>query len=218
MNNTKVWSDPIGRPSRLKQLGLTEAVLRLAVEEGQSAWANCTINHPPLHRGIVAWGEPIRSLRENLIPLGWKRYDAGNQPFVMNQAGNLAITVATGDENTGREDRNPCTKSSKGPYTESAITNNALAYTLFGDIRTAERKTIDARVTWVLLFHRDEETLEVRCEISLPSRMNEDGQVDEWLERVILGPIPFGGGSVRVSNEPPPQTPDIEINIKRRRA
>jgi hypothetical protein len=209
MKNTKVW-DPIGRPSRLKQLGLTEGVLLLAVEEGQAAWANCTMNHPPLYRGIVAWGEPIRSLRESLIPLGWVRYDECNLPLILNKEGTLAITVATGDEDTGCEDRNPCTKSSKGPYTQSAITNNALAHTLFGDIRK-----VTARTTWILLFHRDEQTSETRCELSLPFNMNDEGQVDEWLERIILGPIPFGGASVRASSEPP-RTPDIEIDVKRR--
>jgi hypothetical protein len=215
MQNTKVWSDPIGRPARLKALGLTETVLLLAVEKGQGAYANCTLNHPALYRGIAAWGETICSLRESLIPLSWQRYDEGNQPFALNEAGTLAITVATGDENTGREGKTPCTKSSKGPKTELAITNNALADTLFGDIRTANRRKIDARQTWILLFHRDEETSEIRCELSCPSKMNDEGQVDEWSERIILGPTPFGGAAVRISNEPP-QTPNIDIDIKRR--
>lgn len=212
MNKAKVWSDPIGRPSRLQKLGITEAILLLAVEQGQAAFANCTTNHPALYRGIVQWGEAVRSLRESLIPLGWRRYDECNLPFVLNEAGTLAITVATGDEYTGLGDKTPSTKSSKGPYTESAITNNALKNTLFGDIR----RVTEPRETWILLFHRDEHTSEIRAELSLPSNMNDEGQIDEWLERIVLGPIPFGGASVRISSEPPQTTPNIEIDVRRR--
>lgn len=118
------------------------------------------------------------------------------------------------------ETNNPCTKSAKGPHTESAITNNTLAHTLYGDIRSENRKNLDTRVTWILLFHlhrNADETFEIRCELSLPLKMNAEGQVDEWLERIILGPIPFGGGSVKLPIDNP-QTPDIDINVTRRRA
>jgi len=216
MNQTKVWDDPIGSPRHLKELGLSQEILLLAVERGQAAYANCTANHPALYRGIVAWGETMCSLRESLIPEGWKRLDETNQPFVVNKGGTLAITVATGDENVGYKDKNPSTKSSKGPQTEIVVANNALANTLFGDIRTPESKKIEARFTWVLLFHRDEEKSETRCELSLPRKMNSDKQIDEWIERIILRAIPFSGSSVRISDEPAPQMPEIKIDIKRR--
>jgi len=215
MRNVKVWSDPIGRPSRLAELGLTEEILLQAVGQGKAAWANCTENHPALYRGIVAWGEPIRSLRENLIPVGWKRYDEANLPFILNETENLAITVATGDENTGRKERNPSTRSSKGTHTKAAIKNNALAHTLFGDIRKVNARI--ARVMWMLLFHIDEKSLEVRCELSHPLGVGTDGRVDEWIERVILSPIPFDGSPANISSNEP-QTPNIDIDVKRRRS
>lgn len=216
MNEPKVWADPVGTPQRLSQLRLTEAILLLAVEKGQTAWATCTKNHPPLQRGIMAWGEPICSLRESLIPEGWKRHDEGNQPFVINSDDSLAITVATGDEHTGYKDQNPSTKSSKGPQTEIVVTKNALAKSLFGDIRSERQRKIGTRQTWILLFYRDEEKSETRCELSLPSNITEEGYIDEWSERIILGTLPFGGGaSVRIIDDSP-LTPDINIAIKRR--
>lgn len=213
MTQTKVWSDPIDRHKKLAELDLVEGVLLRAINEAQAAWANCTSHHPALYRGIVMWGEAIRSLRDSKIPDDWKSFDEGNQPYVFNPGLNIAITVATGDHNTGRLDCNPSTKSSKGPFTKSAIQNNALANTLFGDIR----KNKDMRVTWILLFHRDEQLSEVRCELSLPLKMNSEGHVDEWIDRIPLGPVPFGGTSVRIE-EPPQPSPNIEIDVKRRRA
>lgn len=214
MKKTQIWADSIRTPQRLSQLGLTEGILWLAVEQGQAAWASCTKNHPPLQRGIMAWGEPICSLRESLIPEGWKRYDEANQPFVINSDGSVAITVATGDENTGDKERNPSTKSSKGPQTEIVVTNNALAKSLFGDIRSERQKKVGARQTWLLLFCRDEEKSESRCELSLPSNITDDGYIDEWSERIILGARPFGGASIKISNDSP--QPDIDIAINRR--
>ncbi len=215
MSKPQIWADPIETPQRLTRLGLTEGVIRLAIEKGQAASASCTKNHPSLQRGIMAWGEPICSLRESLIPEGWKRYDEGNQPFVVNADDTVAITVATGDENTGYKDQSPTTKSSKGPQTQIVVTNNALATSLFGDIRSDRQKKIGTRQTWILLFYRDEDKSETRCELSLPSNITEQGWIDEWSERIILGTIPFGGVSIKVSNEPP-VTPDINIAIKRR--
>lgn len=217
MNKPKVWDDPIERPRLLKTLGLEESILLLGVEQGQAAYANCTLNHPALYRGVTAWAEAIRSLRESMIPLGWKRYDVSNQPFILNEAGTIAITVATGDEFTGIKGVNPSTKSSKGPKTEIAITNNHLAYTLFGDIRRADLKNMDGRVTWILLFYRDEKNSQIRSELSVPSKRNREGQVVEWSERIILAPIEFTGKSINISDENP-QTPKIDIEIKRRRA
>jgi len=211
MNNTKILHRQIERSQRLTELDLTEQELLLAVEQGQAAAANCTENNPPLQRSIVAWGESIRSLRESKIPKGWKRYDeAHQQPLVLNPKANMAITAAAGDEHTGVKDRNPATKSGKGSLTESAIKSNSLKYTLWGDIRKP-----DTRETWILLFHRDRETLEIRSELSLPVKMNNEKQVDQWLERIILSSIPFSGTPAKVFDEQA-KTPEVHVEVKRR--
>ena len=216
MKNATVLSGPIDVPHRLRQLDLKESILRIAVEQGHAEWANCTLNDPPMFRGLVPWAKILRSLRESMIPEDWKRLEDGGQSFVVNKSGTLAITVATGDRYTGVKGETPSTKSGKGPKTQLAIAQNALAWTLYGDIRTAEKQQADARITWILLFYRDDETSEIRCELSLPARMNDEGQVDEWKERIILAAIPFGDNGARIKVDSP--TPNIDIDVKRRRA
>lgn len=217
MKQALVLSGPIEVPSRLKELALTESVLRLAVEQGQAQWANLTLNYPPMYRGVTPWASAIAVLREQKIPDGWERLDEGGQSLAVNSAGTIAVTAATGDRFTGIKDATPSTKSGKGPKTQLAITQNTLAVSLFGDIRTAERKKADARITWILLFHRDTDSSEIRCELSLPARMNDEGQVDEWVERIILNAIPFGDGGAKVEFDAPEgQSPNIDFNVKRR--
>src|SRR5882724_11620415 len=73
----------------------------------------------------------------------------------------------------------------------------------------------EERLTWILLFHRDQASNEVRCELSCPVKINDDGQIDAWAERIILAPIPFGGDNVEVRSDVP-KTPQIEVKIKRK--
>jgi hypothetical protein len=220
----RIYSTEIERANRLKELnGLTAELLMRIVQEGLAIAADCTLNHPPFYRGMKPWGEIVKVKREMLIPLGWKRMDDGNYSITLSGDGTVAIAVATGDEHTGNKDESPCTKSRKGPHTEEVVTkNDSLMHTLFGDIRptSAELEKINARMTWLLLFRRDEEKRATHCELSLPSRMNQEGQIDGWVERIILDSIPFGGEPSTRSTDVPnvPQTPAIEIDVKRRSA
>jgi len=216
MKSANVVSEPIERRNRLAELGLEEEGLRQCVARGQSAWADCTPNHPAIFKGMSAWGETTCAVREYLLPKGWNRVDEGNLPVTVNRAQTVSIIVSTGNEDTGRVDGKPSTKSSKGPRTAEAIASN-LMNTLFGDIRKIPVKP-DGRATFMLLFNRDEELEEVRCELSSPLKINEDdGRIDEWTERIILGPMRFDGGS-KLSSGDGPQTPHLDVKIKRRSA
>jgi hypothetical protein len=214
---TKLYVGMIETPSRLAELGLEEEWLIHAVQHGQAAWANCTPNHPPLYRGISAWAETISALREALLPKAWRRSDNGNLPLTINELGTIAIIVSTGDEATGKRDGIPSTKSSKGPRTADAVTINAAQASLF-EIRLRPEDLEDQRgmMTWILLFHRDVETHEVRCELSRPIEMNADGYVDGWAERIVLNSIPLGSDSVKIPTGNAPQTPSINIEVKKR--
>lgn len=210
MIETKLWDEPLSKAQRLHQLGLAETELLTAVQHGQAAAANCTENNPPLQRPIDAWGGTIRSLREVKIPQGWHRHDERHQqPLVLNPNADMAITAAAGDEYTGIKERVPATKSGKGLLTQIAVKSNRLKHTMFGDIRP------DTRDTWILLFYRDKDTLEIRSELSLPLDMNSEKQVDQWLERIILSRIPLDGMAETVS-ENHPKIPEIDVQVKRR--
>ncbi|HEV3208809.1 MAG TPA: hypothetical protein VGY91_00980 [Chthoniobacterales bacterium] len=213
---TKSYS-PTERPTRLSDLGLNEGMLLQAVQQGQGSWVSCTSNHPPLYRGIAAWAETVSGLREQLLPLGWRRVEQGNLPLTVSEKGNIAITVSTGDEQTGRVDGSPCTRSSKGPRTKSAVTANALQLKLFGDIPICpeDLESINGQMTFILLFHRDTTENEIRCELSRPIKMNVEGQVAGWAERIILEPMPFGSDSIKLRTS---RTPEIIVEVKRKRA
>ena len=215
---TATHVDPMNVRSRLSELGLAEKMLLLAVERGQIARLSCTKNHPPLYPGISAWSETVCALREQLIPEGWERSDEGNLPFTVNPGRTVAIAVATGDEATGRTDRKPCTKSAKRPRTAGAVATNERQMLLFGplELRPEHLTKINERMTWLLLIHSDFEVREVRCELSRPVNMNEEGRVDDWAERIILSASSFDADVAAVPSGNVPQSPEIIVKIKKR--
>jgi len=214
----KVYLDPIETNHRLADLGLTEPMLTESVDRGLAAWASCTANHPPQFAGISMWAEATCRVRELLIPEGWNRLNECNLPLTVNAAGTIAISVSSGDEFTGDATNEPCTKSSKGPRTRIAVADNEAQYKLFPDMALTpeDLKNLGARETWILLFHRNYENHEVRCELSRPINISAEGKVDGWAERIILKSRPFGGDRLEIHNAEPPQTPDIKVNISRR--
>src|SRR6266851_8847821 len=119
MKNLQIYSALDEVSSRLAELGVRQEVLRESVQRGHAAWASCTPNHPAPFPGISAWAETVNAVRELLIPEGWTRSDSGNLPMTVDKAGRVCIAVSTGDEDTGRRDGSPCTRSSKGPRTAS---------------------------------------------------------------------------------------------------
>jgi len=201
--------------NRLAELGLEEESLQDVVRQGYVAFIDCTANHPPLIPAIWAWGETVRALREYLLPIGWNRSDENNYSLVIDPSGRVAIAVATGDEGTGQADAIPSNKAPKGSNTIGAVNVNQLELdlpveSLPAPARPPDRS--DARVTWVLLMHRALD--EVRCELSLPSSMGTDGHIDGWCERILLSSIPLDDDMAEVI--PPPTTPDISIDVRRR--
>jgi len=216
--NTAVHSQATERNARLAELGLEEAILRQAAEQGLAQWATCTENHPPSYPGYSAWAETVRILRDLLAPSGWVRSNEGNLPFTVNAAQTVALSVATGDEATGLQDETPCTKSSKGPRTAGAVAVNARQLTLFPvEVRPEDLANLRGdgrRMTWLLLFHRDEARRQVRFELSRPTSMSENERVDGWIERIIFDPISFDGDQILV--ESIPEVPAIDVEIKRR--
>jgi hypothetical protein len=203
---------------RLSDLGLNESDLLEAAERGFSAWASCTANHPPAIPGLLAWGETVCALRETLIPRGWQRKDESNWPIVINKSGTIALSVATGNEDTGRKDNDPLTASAKGPRTVDAVVANQRQLVLFAEMLPPKETLKDrGRATWLLLLHRDLDAREMRCELSRPISMDDDGRVDGWAERIILTSRPFDGlGGVLADGDNGPQSPEITVEIKRR--
>lgn len=210
---TVLHSDPVSVSAALARLGLHEEVLLEAARQGHLARANATANHPPLHASFVAWSEAVRALRDGLAPDGWMRSNERNWPRVMHPNGRTALTVATGNESTGRAEETPATTSSKGPSTIAAIeVNRSLWLPGFeppepqpGDPQA------DEPTTWLLLIHHASD--EIRCELALPLDVDLEGRVSVWRERIILRALPLDPEAIDIT--PPPQ-PDIDVAIRRK--
>jgi hypothetical protein len=214
----KFHVDPDDVRERLAELGLEEEWLLNAVRVAQFQRNSCTPNHPLFYPGMSAWAEAVKTLRDILIPEGWLKANPRGLPIVFHPKRNIALTVATGDDATGKREFEPCTKSPKGPQTRSNISNNQLKLFPEEYLRAAKEQTSSKHnFTWLLLIHFDESSREVRSELSLPVGMNEDGRVDGWDERIILGSTSFDADTLKVpTDDNPPQSPNIIVNLKRR--
>lgn len=203
---------------RLENLGLSQGPLRDAAE-----WAHkfhvleTTDNDPVTARGFTFWAKTVRGLRDRLMPSGWTKNVINKCfPLTMHPDGNVAIAVSGGDADTGIEVGRPTTRSTKGKATKDAVHQNQQVFEFNGVPRIQKTKGL---ATWVLLIHEDLDIEEVRLELSLPSKVNKENYVDEWLERIILPSIPFGDLSgMAAPGEPiaPSSTEVIEIEVQRR--
>ncbi len=211
---TVLHSEPLDVAETLARMGLTEEVLLNATMQGYLARANCTANHPPLFPSFVAWGEAVKSLRDGLAPSGWVRSNERNWPRVIHPQGHIALTVATGNEATGRIGDSPSTTSSKGPSTVEALEVNRLQAWLPGmEPPETESGEDDENkpTTWLLLVHHAKD--EIRVELSLPLDVDHEGKVTVWRERIILRSMPLDGEPREIT---PPALPDIDVAVRRK--
>lgn len=203
---------------QLTDLGLESEPLREVVRRSFHAYISCSPNHPPLVRGIWAWGEAVRALREYTLPKGLRRSDTNNYSVVIDDKRRIAIAVATGDEATGIAELSPTTRAVKGISTMLAVVANQFQLSLFSDadlpaVRQASGEEDDREdlVTWILLIRRAKD--EVRCELSLPSSMGADGRINAWHKRLILDAVPVDGDPLDIAM---PEVPDIVVSVQRK--
>jgi hypothetical protein len=209
---TVLHSDSLSVAEALGRLGLTEGILLTAARQGYLARANCTANHPPLFAPFVAWGETLRALREQLATLGWSRSDDRNYSRSVRADRLIAIAVATGDEATGLVSGFPCTKSAKGPSTTDALEINRRQLFLPGmEPSPPAEKQEQQMTTWLLLVHHARG--EIRCELSLPLDIGDDGRISVWQERILLPSMPLDPELIDIV---PPTQPDIDVAVRRK--
>lgn len=164
-------------------------------------------------------------LADERASVGFRRVNEGGQPLIIHPTRDLAFTVAAGDEFTGIEGgKTPATKSSKGPRTVEAVRLNLNGW-LFPEMQ--EEATASAeesarierarRNTWFLLIYLNIAAQVYRCELSLPTHLDDQQRIDDWSERILLGEFPFGDGA-RAGNDggEPPMTDEITLEVKRR--
>lgn len=205
---TKVYSKPVDVADRLSYLDLALDVLWEAVMFGQGYAAECTSHDPPATRGFITWGKTNRMLRDLLVTKGWFQANAQNYATTVHKSGRWAIAVASGDSRTG-SDKSPSTRTEKGPATVQVIAVNQLS---FASVPGSD-PAWELRRTWLLLYYLEDESDEVRAELSLPAAITPEGHITGWQERIIL-PLPSDGTIVdRVTRLDGDPEDDGEINV-----
>ena len=209
--------EPYDVDTRLAELNLKREIFVEAARQGWAAFVSCTPNHPPTYPGTSAWAEMIRSIRDSLAATDWTRANPGNLPLVLNADKSMAITVSSGDVETGRAGGFPKTRSAKGPQTAAVVRNNGQAQFAFMEDATPIIASIKTRgrSTWLFLVYRDIQQNVLRYELSLPISMGDDGFVDEWAERILFPPDPIDPRNLSLDKGDDGNSPDITVQITR---
>lgn len=204
-----VHDQPGDVADRLARLGLTAEEIREAVRLGDEARQSCTDNDPASAPGLLGWIRTVRGVRDVLGAKGWsKRYEEGIE-LAISPDGSVAIAVATGDQGTGRSEGSPKTKNPKGPAMVAVMSRSQAWLPTMAPPKASPPAR--PRSTWFLLIARD--SRQVRCELSLPSSIGADWRVEEWIERILLEPVPV---SEEAERSPVDEEPDIEVDVSRR--
>jgi hypothetical protein len=213
---TIVRTKQIDITDRLAALGLRYEILRDAILAGEIARDSCTANDPANAPGFDAWARTVRSAREILIPMGWKRHDVAGLPMIVSPKEEFAIVIGTGDNATGDPEGQPRTRYPKGPSTAAAVECNRRQLKLFEPNQPVEAvkngSSTPDLVTLYLLRNRVDEM--VFCELSIPAAIGPDGHVEEWAERIILERISLGPDFG--NNGPQDGGEEIVVDVRRR--
>jgi hypothetical protein len=208
----QVFLDPLDVSPRLAELGLNIEVLLEAISNGAQHASSCTANDPLMLPSTLFWGKAVRDLRDTLVPLGWRVDNTRNFPTIVHPSGQWAVGVCSGDENTGRPGISPHSRNPKGTVTKDITDQNQMSFTeIAPDFMPPMASPPSPKSTWLLLFHSDRTTHEIRSELSLPVEMNAAGRVVEWNQRLILPSIP-GHQAIVIEDH----NEEIDFDVERR--
>lgn len=213
--NTILRIKPIEVSNRLHELGVTEEILRQAVEAGERARLTCTANHPRTTPGFLGWAETVKVIRDRLIPEKWTKSDDGGLPTVVHPKGTVSVAVTTGDEGTGIEGSELKSKYTKGAATAAVIEVNHTQLGFDEQLLGPRvlKKPSGTMLTWYLVIRRLPH--EIRFELSLPSGLGENGQVVDWKERILFAPITLEDDAVKI-DQSVEEADDIVVEVTRK--
>lgn len=197
--------------------GISAKDLKMVALQCTSAFMSVGPLKPKGFGGTNAWAAGIEVLREILIPKGWIPTDPNNQPRIVSPDGKHAITVISGDSDTGNPHCNPQTRNKRGTQTLRSITFNSRQMHLF-PVSSVVGAAFDPDSTagqslWILLFYVDVDAGEVRFELSRPVNFADNEKVDGWEPRFIMPAINFRNPG---SGDAPEAGFDYDIPVKPR--
>lgn len=193
--------------ARLVDLGLDFAGMAKALELALGDRLACTDFDPPMFAGQTRSARLVRYLREEYVERGWSPQDAQNYSLLLSPGSDVAIQVATGNEAAG-DGTNPFPRLAhpKGEMTEKSVKRNAQQLNLF----TGDADELgEGPTTWILLVNERNGAL--HAELSWPDSFY-NGQIESWIERIILPNVPYGGNSHSADRTAPPpvsHTPSV---------
>lgn len=200
---------------RLLDLGVALEALQRAIAAGHANRITSTENDPPFIPGTFGWSFTVRTLRDELVPHGWRKSDPSNFSIITNDKRGVNIVVESGDAATRMSHMTPRTKSLKGLFMEAVTVRNNIEGDFFPETLSEELRRAAAVLeypTWVLLAHITDD--EYRGELSLPDLM--DGkQIVSWKERIFIPDTddPFGAVSLPSEDD---LGPDIDVPVRRK--
>ncbi|WP_149038085.1 hypothetical protein [Kitasatospora sp. MBT63] len=185
--------------ARLATMGLSVDKIHRAVIAGDDARGRVSSPYYPRNfAGITMWAETLAGLRRQLLKLrrGWRIGSTGNYETAYSSERQLAFAVVSGDSYTGIDGaRDPKLTRRRGPKTKERVRRNAVFGQLALDLelpRALDGLPADeACSTWFLVLHPEDDM--VRVELSLPVQVGDDGLVGDWIERILIPPVPVTG-------------------------
>jgi hypothetical protein len=169
--------------SALVTRGLDHVVTRRAVEQGLAERRACTGHDPATAGGSRAHFAIVRTLRDRLVPLGWRAWRENGLEGVESADGRYVVLPMAGDPLTGTRDH-PRTKYARGTAYAELI--QATKQTDF-IVRPDENGRSKPRIVVVLLHHAAKK--EVRFELSVPRELDRACRIGAWGERWRMDPI-----------------------------
>lgn len=179
--------DPAARLSRLTGLGLDEEVIRRAVLAGEEERRDTSPFDPTIAAPFRAWAATIRALGEALASAGWRKHEFRNFPRIAHSVTKKAIAVVGGNEGTGRDDRHPTCRGTRGPRSIAVVEANRQRVLFPQPEFVALPKDDKEFETWWLLVYSGGG--ELRAELSLPIGLGDDLRFSDWKERILI-PMP----------------------------
>jgi hypothetical protein len=200
--------------SRLAEIGVAMEALQRAIADGHAKRIATSENNAPQMFGTYAWAQTLCTLRDELLPRGWRKADPSNFSLTINDARKINIVVESGDKFTRRASASPRTKSIKGLYIEAVALRNRLEADMFPDTVAEELRRVAALLeyqTYILLIHITDDSYV--AELSLPDVVD-GNQIVSWKERIFIPDTddPFAAGEL-----PSQDQGDGEIDIPVRR-
>lgn len=194
--------------AHLASYGLTMEVLQSTVHFVKEHLLMLPSAVPAVYRGSTIWGIGNAALREQLAPAGWKGVSDRNDEQAVHPEASIAVTVKSGDENTGLLGEVASQKSPAGQCITQAVLQNQQL--LLPEIEAQQ----DAFLRLFLLIYTGSAS-GIRAELSIPVALSDSGKRFTHAARRIMIPLDAADDfDVLLPDAPDKPDDTFEIQLK----